>query len=637
MDRHWLCGMDRLRWLRVLRHAAAAAMVCGAAACSCPSPTSPSSNTGTTNTNTNTTPTGTSTPTLVGVTVAGKTALSVGDTTPLSATASFSDGSSRVVTNDAQWITDNHNVCTTSGAGVLSAVSGGSCQVSAVYAQAVGHLGITIAPGNTPPVDPPGPQGPQPKSLSISGASSIAVGASAPWTATVVMTDGHSSIVTSAATWASLAPAIASVSGTGVVSGQTPGATTITAFFQGVSTSAPVTITAPPPGAPTVTGLDVTGSAAITVGQTAQLQAVAHMSDGSSATVTTLAAWSAGDPSIASVQTGMVTGKAAGSTPVVATFGGKSAQTTATVTNPPPGAPTVNSLSITGTPTVTVGQTTQLQAVAQMSDGSQMTVTGSASWQSGSPSTATVQGGLVTGQAAGSTPITAGYGGKTAQVTVTVNAAPKQLVGIEADADTDLSQIALGQAFRLHVYGLYSDGSKSEVTSGAALTPDDPLVHVDNQGTTDVLLTLADALTDPTHVINVSYGGFTTSVNFTMKTPLLNTMTIGTGGGPLSLSAGSQLPPLQAVTTDGVHGTLDSNFPGVTWQMQPTGALGSVLNVLGTSLDQALTVSNGQVSTVSSSLLSQIASLTGGVIPVNLTAAYSGVTSSPRQANISPN
>jgi hypothetical protein len=633
-------SVDR-HFYSIVRALVISALVGGAAACDCLSPTAPTS---ARVTDASAAPTGTSAATLVDVTVTGKTSIMAGETTPLTATASYSDGVARTVTTEAQWLTDTTGVCTLNAGGALTGVAAGTCRVSALYAQAAGRFTLTITSnGDTPPApptDPTKPDEPRPQSLALGGASSVAVGATTAWTATVRMTDGTTRVVTAASAWASIVPAIATVSPSGIVVGQSAGTATITAYYQGLAASGQIVVTPPPPGAPTVAGLTVTGNASMPIGQSSQLQAVAQMSDGTSVTVTTSASWAAGNGAIAAVQAGLVTGQGVGSTPITATYSGHSAGLTAVITAPPPGAPIVSSLSITGSTSIATGQTSQLQAVAQMTDGSSAVVTGASAWASATPAVATVAGGLVTGVSAGSSAVTATYGGQSAQAVMSVSPAPATLTGLDAEADVDLSTLDLSQAVALHVYGVYSDGSRQEVTNAAAYSSDSPLVHVNPDGTANLLLTAIDALTDPTHVINVSYGGFTTAVNLTVKTPVAQALSVGSGG-TLSLHTGSQMPTVQALFTQGGQANLDADFPGVEWTMQPrSGAAGSLLNtalnLMGAPLNQVLTVADGRVSVVNNSLLNALLAnpLLGGLVPVDVQARFQGINSNLQPATI---
>jgi hypothetical protein len=66
----------------------------------------------------------------------------------LTAKADLSDGSSRDVTNDAQWTTSNADVATVSAAGVLTALRSGQIEVRATYQNVTGSttLAVTAPP-----------------------------------------------------------------------------------------------------------------------------------------------------------------------------------------------------------------------------------------------------------------------------------------------------------------------------------------------------------------------------------------------------------------------------------------------------------------------------------------------------------
>ena len=106
-------------------------------------------------------------------------------------------------------------------------------------------------------------------------------------------------------------------------------------------TPAPTPTPAPPPAS--VTLLSVTG-AAPNVGGSAQLNATAAFSDGTTRSVTSQSTWRSSNPAVASVSsTGVVTGVAPGSVNITATFQAANASTPLTI--PQPVTPT---LSVTG-------------------------------------------------------------------------------------------------------------------------------------------------------------------------------------------------------------------------------------------------------------------------------------------------
>ncbi|HYT83157.1 MAG TPA: Ig-like domain-containing protein [Gemmatimonadales bacterium] len=135
-------------------------------------------------------------------------------------------------------------------------------------------------------------------------------------------------------TWASSAPAVATVSGGGVVTGMAAGAATITATSEGQSGTAAATVTNAAVASVTVSP----AAATATVGQTVLLTATPKDASGQplSGRVVT---WASSAPAVATVSgSGVVTGMAAGAATITATSEGQSGTAaltvTASVTNP---------------------------------------------------------------------------------------------------------------------------------------------------------------------------------------------------------------------------------------------------------------------------------------------------------------
>lgn len=80
------------------------------------------------------------------------TAPSVGSTAQLTATASFSDGTSQDITTLAAWNTSNGAVATVNSAGVVTGVSAGQVNITATYqssnGSSTGTISLTLAPPN---------------------------------------------------------------------------------------------------------------------------------------------------------------------------------------------------------------------------------------------------------------------------------------------------------------------------------------------------------------------------------------------------------------------------------------------------------------------------------------------------------
>lgn len=93
------------------------------------------------------------TPTVTSVRVTGTSSLTaIGQTSQLTATAIWSDGTSRVVTTEATWQSSNTTVLAVSASGLVTANGLGEADVRASYADMTGLLRVTVRPIEpTPP------------------------------------------------------------------------------------------------------------------------------------------------------------------------------------------------------------------------------------------------------------------------------------------------------------------------------------------------------------------------------------------------------------------------------------------------------------------------------------------------------
>ncbi len=136
---------------------------------------------------------------------------------------------------------------------------------------------------------------------------------------------------TGSVTWSSSATGIATVSSSGVVMGVAPGTSVVAATVGGIVGRQTITVSAP-----VLTTIAATApTTTIMVGQTvtATVAALDQINRSISAGTVT---WSTGSTAIATVNaSGVVTGVAAGTTPVIATAGGKTGQVAITVSAPP--------------------------------------------------------------------------------------------------------------------------------------------------------------------------------------------------------------------------------------------------------------------------------------------------------------
>jgi len=250
--------------------------------------------------------------------------------------------------------------------------------------------------------------------ISVSPAqATISVGGTVSLSAAVSPSNASNKSVT----WSSNSASVATVSSTGVVTGNAPGTATITAkAADGSGKSATSTVTVKPI---LVSSVSITAtSTSVTVGGTMTLTASVLPSNAANKSVT----WSSSNTSVATVSsTGMVTGKAPGTATITAKAADGSGKS-ATVTIMVP-APFVFVTGISIAPSsvaVAVGGTATLIATITPSTATNKLVT----WSSSNTNVATVSSaGVVYGVAAGTATITvraADGSGKTTAVSVTV-------------------------------------------------------------------------------------------------------------------------------------------------------------------------------------------------------------------------
>ena len=324
------------------------------------------------------------------------------------------------------WSSSNPAVATVNGAGQATGVAVGAATLTATSEGKSGTAAILVT--NVPVA-----------SVAVSPASaSVQVGQTVQLAATPRDANGNP-LSGRAVSWASSNTAVATVSGSGLVTGVTAGSATITATSEGQGGTATITVS-------TVLVASVTVSpatASVQAGQTVQLAATPKDANGNPLSGRTVT-WASSNSAVATVGgSGLVTGVTAGSATITATSEGKSGTSAITVTAPAP-AP-VASVTVTPAPaSVPTGQTVQLTATLKDANGN--TLTGrTVAWASNNTAVATVTGsGMVSGVTAGTASIaaTSETVTGTSALTVTAAAASYVLVGAGDIADCDASATA---------------------------------------------------------------------------------------------------------------------------------------------------------------------------------------------------
>lgn len=397
------------------------------------------------------------------------------------ASASYSDGTSVDVTTTCTWSTANTAIANVSNGagsqGLVTAVAVGTTTLTCSFGGKSGTASITVT---APAVD----------TVSVSPiAPTCYVGQTLRFTATSISSAGTSRDVTGTATWSvtpsGLLTAVGGGGGPGGGAGTyrctAKGSATVSATFNGITGSTPVTISDA-----IVVGLQVDPvTVTLPVGARQTYTATAIFSDGSTADVTTRATWVSSKPAVASITAGggggpgggggggQAVALGAGTATITATYSGFAATATLTVTNA-----VITSITVTpASTTLPIGAKLTFVATAGYSDGTSRDVTTLASWTSTKTAVAQVSDagatrGQATGLSAGTTTITATYSGLSGKATLTVTSAT--LASVEITPAT--TSVSVGATVILKAYAVYSDGTKAEVTASATWSSSDTTV-----------------------------------------------------------------------------------------------------------------------------------------------------------------
>jgi hypothetical protein len=397
-------------------------------------------------------------PTLVSIQISPiNPTMAISDFSFLSATAVYSNGTTREISGDATWASSDSsvvNVMSSRRGAFAEAVGAGTSVISASFQNQTSMTTFTV--NNATVV-----------SLSISPIVWTApAGDSRRFAVEAFYSDGSSSEVTWMASWSSSDGSVASVSNSqrsrGEVDANAAGTAQITATYEGIQVSSSVTVTAA-----VINSIQVTPfMASMSPGQVSQFQAVAIMSDGSTENISRDASWVSTDQAVAGVgnsrwDTGRVTAVAAGTTTIRASLDGITGETTLSVSSA-----SIDRVQVTPfIPTVPVGYGLQMRATVIYTDGTTRDVTNAVTWASsdvavGAVSNARNSEGWLTTVSAGQINVTAQYMGVTGSTTVSVNGATLMSIMVTPNVGT----VMAGQSLQFTATGNFDDGSTFDVT-----------------------------------------------------------------------------------------------------------------------------------------------------------------------------
>ncbi len=334
----------------------------------------------------------------------------------LSATGTFSDGSSQDLSSTVAWLSTPTSTLTISSTGLAMANSPGASSVTAIRGNITGSDTIIIAL-------------PTLASIALSPQSiSLTPSHSAQLKAIGTYSDASTQDISASVTWAASPNGVVAVNNTGLATGKALGAGTITTVSAGVSATAAVAVVAP-----TLNSISIaSGGASIPLGISQQFSATGKYNDGSTKNLTNSVQWSSSQLTVLSIDSqGLATANALGTVTVTAMSGTVSATNQLQV-----GPPTVTSFTVLPvTSFLYVGGSEQLTVLATFSDGSTQDMTTSASWSSADSTIASISNqGVLLGAGVGDTTISASSGTLGGSTSVSVK--PVMAVSYFSNANT---------------------------------------------------------------------------------------------------------------------------------------------------------------------------------------------------------
>lgn len=399
---------------------------------------------------------------LIGIAISPtEDSLALGLGTAFTVEGTYTDATTRDLTDTVLWTSGNDAIATVAGGIVLTHGEGTTTITASVTGGFASSATLTVTPRElvsiavTPPL------------------SQLPWGLKVQLTATGTYTNATTADLTSTVTWTSSLPGIASPSATGLVSTGGVGSASIIATSGTVSSSATVTV-----DPPNLLGISVTPtSRSAALGVDVLFTANGTYTNSTSRDLTSVVTWESSDPIGAPITaSGVVSTFSQGQVTLTATTEGFTASGVLTVTPPIPTAITLSPLS----PRLPLGLTVQLTAVGDYTDHVQRDVTSTVTWSSDDTATAFVSPtGLVQSAGVGIAHVTASLQGVTAQTDVTVGT--EALVSMTvAPLNTDTPK---GTTVVMTATGKYTNDAVRDVTQLATWSSsDDTLVTFPTPG-----------------------------------------------------------------------------------------------------------------------------------------------------------
>jgi len=252
--------------------------------------------------------------------------LSINSTLQLVVTGTYTDDTTKDLTNSSVWSSSDATVVQISDFGLITAIKAGSSTITVTSNDISGTLQVTVTGATL-------------SSITFSPSSlTIAEGTASQLNATGIFSDNSTQDITEQVTWESLSAQISSVSNVsgskGLVVGLSSGISQIKATLGDVSGTVELTVS------DTILNSIALIAAVntVTLSSTIQISATGTYSNSTTQDLTSTVTWSTSDSSIAEISNnlgtnGLVTGKSSGTATITATLNGISSQIILTVSD----------------------------------------------------------------------------------------------------------------------------------------------------------------------------------------------------------------------------------------------------------------------------------------------------------------
>ncbi|PSV64873.1 hypothetical protein [Photobacterium angustum] len=383
--------------------------------------------------------------------------------------AHYSDGSSKNVTAQSSWLSDNPSIANFTNNTLEASSNSGSAKVYASFDGISSNTKSIIATNA------------KIESVSIKtektpNALILPKGTQISFVATAHYSDGSTQNVTELASWISNQPHVANFSSNKLDAKADSGNVEIFASFGNVKSNTKTVMVTAAQLAKIVISKTSDGNI-LPNGTNAEFKAIAHYSDGTTTDITNDASWTSTTPEVANFTKNILEAKAEqGTTEVSAYFNGVQSNKVIIETSHALLTQVTISANTTQSPLrLPKGISLSFKAIAHYSDGESVDITNSASWRSSVSNIANFTKNRLEAKAdTGSTQVTALYAGiKSEPINIEVISAILESVSIETNNQDTTISLPHGTSIAFIATAYYSDGMVEDVTSTASWTSKD--------------------------------------------------------------------------------------------------------------------------------------------------------------------